>query len=67
MRTDEAYRHECEVQTVARWTGQEIADYLKVVEKRRGRLAAERLLADVRKARQVRPASTGTSESNTTA
>ncbi|WP_425306681.1 DUF7696 family protein [Cupriavidus pauculus] len=48
MRTDEAWRHECEVRWLAKKTGQQIADFLTLVQKWRGRAAAERLVADVR-------------------
>ncbi len=51
MRTDEAWRHECEVRWLAAKPGQRIAEYLKVVEKQRGRPAAEKLLEDVRELR----------------
>lgn len=65
MRTDEAWRHECEVQWLARRPGQEIADYLRKVESKRGRPAAQQLHSDVRKARQAVRGSTATSGSNT--
>ncbi|WP_454844881.1 DUF7696 family protein [Ralstonia thomasii] len=61
MRTDAAYRHECEVRTLARWTGQQIAAYLREVEKQRGRPAAERLLADVKALRRQNGRNTATS------
>lgn len=60
MRADEAWRHECEVRWLARKHGQEIAGFLRKVEKHRGRPAADKLASDVRAARQRR-ASTATS------
>ncbi|KWR88796.1 DUF7696 family protein [Cupriavidus sp. IDO] len=65
MRTDEAWRHECEVRWPAERPGQEIADFLRKVEKHRGRPAAEKLHSDVRAARKVARESTATSGSNT--
>ncbi|WP_343618865.1 hypothetical protein [Ralstonia sp.] len=64
---DEQHRHECEVRTIAKWQGLEIADYLRLVEKHRGRQAADRLHADVRALRRQSAASTGTGASNTKA
>lgn len=57
MRTDEQFRHECEV----RWCvtehypdGARMAEHLKLIERRRGKVAASRLRADVRKAWTIR-------------
>ena len=66
MRTDEQHRHECEVRTIAKWQGLEIADYLRLVEKHRGRSAADRLHSDVQKARQALRGNTATSGSRST-
>lgn len=60
MRTDEQYRHECEVRTLARWTGQQIAAYLRDVEKHRGRPAADLLLEDVKAQRRQGARNTAT-------
>lgn len=44
----EQYRHECEVRTVAGWeTDMQRANFLALVEKRRGAAAAQRLRLDV--------------------
>ncbi|WP_029307757.1 MULTISPECIES: DUF7696 family protein [Cupriavidus] len=61
MRTDEAWRHECEVQWLAGRPGQEIADYLRKVENKRGRPTADKLASDVRAVRRTNRASTATS------
>ena len=66
MRTDEQYRHECEVRTVARWPVHQISAYLQDVQKHRGRPAAEKLHSDVQKARQALRGNTATSGSRST-
>lgn len=51
MRTDEQFRHECEVRWCVRAhfpDGERMAEQLARVERRRGKPAAERLRADVR-------------------
>lgn len=50
MRTDEAYRHECEVKWLVRLAPPAIKTYLVAVEKKRGPAAAERLRQDARAA-----------------
>lgn len=65
MRTDEAWRHECEVRWLAGMPGWRIAEYLKAAEEKRGRPAAEKLLSDVREARKAARESTGTGVSTT--
>ena len=46
--SSEQYRHECEVRWLAKRTTQQIVDYLKEVEKARGKAAAEKLRNDTR-------------------
>jgi len=65
VRTDEAWRHECEVLWLSRRPGQDIADYLRKVESKRGRPAADKLASDVRAARRPNRASTETPRSST--
>ncbi|SPR97369.1 DUF7696 family protein [Cupriavidus taiwanensis] len=63
MRTDEAWRHECEVRWVISLAPAAIKAYLMAVEKKRGAAAAERLRQDARaawEARSRRRASTAT-------
>jgi len=50
MRTDEAYRHECEVRWLITLAPPAIKIYLVAVEKRRGLESAERLRRDARAA-----------------
>lgn len=53
MRTDEAFRHACEVRWCVRhfWpNGERMADHLKLIERRRGKPAANQLRKDVRAA-----------------
>lgn len=57
MHADEQFRHECEV----RWCvsehypdGERMAAHLDLVTRRRGKVAADRLRADVRKAWAIR-------------
>jgi hypothetical protein len=53
MRTDDEYRHACEVRWCVRnfWpSGDRIAAHLDLIAKRRGKAAADRLRADVREA-----------------
>ena len=66
MQMDEKYRHECEVQRVAKWPAPQVLAYLQDVEKHRGRKAAERLHSDVQKARRALRENTATSGSKRT-
>ncbi len=67
MRTDEAYRHECEVRWLAPLPDWRVTEYLTKVEKARGREAAVKLASDVRAARKAARGSTETSGSNSKA
>lgn len=58
MRTDEAWRHECEVRWLAPLPDWQVTEYLTKVEKGRGRDAAVRLAADMRTHRRASGAST---------
>ncbi|WP_455423714.1 DUF7696 family protein [Cupriavidus pampae] len=61
MRTDEAWRHECEVRWLAALPDDRVIAFLTVVEKRRGRSVAEQLASDMRAHRRASRASTATS------
>lgn len=71
MRTDEAYRHECEVRWLITLAPPAIKTYLVAVEKRRGVESAERLRRDARAAweaeRRPSRANTEINESSTKA
>ncbi|WP_419951036.1 DUF7696 family protein [Cupriavidus phytorum] len=54
MRTDEAWRHECEVRWVISLAPPAIKAYLMAVEKKRGAAPAERLRQDARAAWEAR-------------
>lgn len=60
MRTDEEHRHDCEVRMLSRWTGPQIAAYLRAVEEKRGGPAADRLLVDVKALRRQNGRNTAT-------
>lgn len=60
MRTDEAYRHECEVRWLAPMPDWRVTEFLAKVEKHRGRPAAVKLASDMRAARRAARASTET-------
>ncbi|WP_420868792.1 DUF7696 family protein [Cupriavidus pauculus] len=60
MRTDEAWRHECEVRWLAERSDADVTAYLVKVEKHRGRPAAVQLASDIRALRRARRASTAT-------
>lgn len=65
MRTDETYRHECEVRWLAPLPDWRVTEYLKQVEKARGRPAVTKLAADVRETRRASQASMATAGSPT--
>lgn len=54
MRTDEAYRHECEVKWLISLAPAAIKSFLMAVEKKRGLEAADRLRRDARAAWEAR-------------
>ncbi|AGW94619.1 hypothetical protein N234_31717 [Ralstonia pickettii DTP0602] len=60
MRTDEAWRHECEARRLAPLPDWRVTEYLNKVEKIRGRAAAVRLVSDMRALRRASQASTAT-------
>ncbi|WP_418235860.1 DUF7696 family protein [Cupriavidus malaysiensis] len=63
MRSDEVWRHECEVRWLAPLPDGRVTEFLEKVEKHRGRPAAVKLASDMRAARRAARASTETAAS----
>lgn len=55
----EAHRARCEARTVMRWPKQERSKYYGMVAEKRGRSAAQRLMADVSEEWKARQPSSG--------